>query len=255
MNKVLPVINNNMSDNAVFKEIDQLQREINSRRPLSLYQLGQIKEYFRIGLTYSSNALEGNSLTESETKVVLEEGIAIGGKRLTEHLEAIGHSDAYNFLYTCIKSNTIIEADIQQLHWLFYYRINEEQAGVYRSVNAYITGSKYPLPSADQLAVLMENLILQLNEVKSSVYPIIFAALMHKEFVFIYPFIDGNGRVARLLMNLALLQAGYTIAIIPPIMRSTYIGALEKAHENDHDFIMFIAHMVKETQKDYLRLF
>jgi Fic family protein len=103
----------------VFKEIDALRDEINSYRPLSPELVKQLKEYYKIGLTYSSNALEGNTLTESETKIVLEEGITIGGKPLKDHLEAIGHAEAYDFLYTLVNNKTVRENDIQQLHQLF----------------------------------------------------------------------------------------------------------------------------------------
>ena len=89
---------------------------------------------------------------------------------------------------------------------------------------------------------------------RGSCHPVVFSAMVHKRFVLIHPFGDGNGRVARLLMNLALLQEGYTITVIPPILRSEYISALEKAHVDDRDFITFIAERVKETQRDYLRL-
>lgn len=239
----------------VFKEIDALQQEINSYRPLSTDFLKQIREYYKIGLTYSSNALEGNTLTESETKIVLEEGITIGGKPLKDHFEAIGHAEAYNFLYTLVNNSMVREEDIQQLHQLFYYRIDEKNAGKYRRSKAIITGSKYPLPKPEEIALLMKKLIPHIDKFRKNNHPVKAAALAHKEFVFIHPFIDGNGRTARLLMNLILLQSQYTIAVIPPITRREYIDALELAHTNDQDFITFIARMVKETQKDYLRLF
>ena len=239
----------------LFKEIDALQKEINSYRPLSPDFLKQIKEYYKIGLTFSSNALEGNTLTESETKIVLEEGITIGGKPLKDHFEAIGHAEAYDFLYTLVNHKTVSEKEIQHLHQLFYFRIDEKHAGKYRSSKAIITGSKYPLPKPDELMLLMKELIPHMDKFRKQHHPVKAAALAHKEFVFIHPFIDGNGRTARLLMNLILMQEQYNIAIIPPITRREYIDALEKAHINDEDFIDFIARMVRETQKDYLRLF
>ncbi len=101
----------------------------------------------------------------------------------------------------------------------------------------------------------MKELIPRIDTFRREHHPVKAAALAHKEFVFIHPFIDGNGRVARLLMNLVFLQEKYAIAIIPPITRSEYIAFLEQAHANDQDFIDFIARMVRETQKDYLRLF
>jgi Fic family protein len=239
----------------IFKEIDALQQEIQSYKPLDAESMRQIKAYYKIGLTYSSNALEGNTLTESETKIVLEEGITIGGKPLRDHLEAIGHAEAYDFLYTLIQNKVIHEQDIQELHQLFYFRIDEKNAGTYRKTKAILTGSKYPLPKPSELPELMKQLIPNIEKIRKEHHPVKAAALAHKEFVFIHPFIDGNGRTARFLMNLILLQEGYNIAIIPPITRREYIDPLEKAHANDHDFIHFIARMVRETQKDYLRLF
>lgn len=239
----------------IFIEIDKLQGEINAYRPLSKELLKQIREYYRVGLTYTSNALEGNSLTESETKVVLEDGITIGGKPLKDHYEAIGHAEAYDFLYSLAKGKDVSEEDIKGLHRLFYRRIDEAKAGEYRKVKAFITGSKYPLSAPEEISKLVKALIPRIKKLKETRHAVEAAALAHKEFVFIHPFVDGNGRVARLLMNLILLQAGYNIAIIPPVMRQGYIETLEKAHTDDKDFIGLIARMVRETQKDYLRLF
>ena len=112
-----------------FDEINKLQEEINSHRPLSEHMLKQIKEYYWIGLTYTSNAIEGNSLTESETKVVIEDGLTIGGKPFKDHYEALGHSEAYDQMYELVKSKNISEKDIKELHRLFYYRINKDEAG------------------------------------------------------------------------------------------------------------------------------
>jgi len=235
----------------LLEEIDSLQKEINSFKALSK----QIKEYYRIEFTYSSNAIEGNSLSESETKIILEDGVTIGGKPLRDHMEAIGLSDAYDFLYVLMKNKTITEQDIRKLHSLFYLRIDQKNAGVYRTVNAIITGSKYPLVKPKELPMLMENLIHNFEKIRSNNHPVYAAALIHKEFVFIHPFIDGNGRVARLLMNLILLQEGYNLTIISPVLRRDYIDALEKAHVDDSDFLEFIARMERETQKDFLRLF
>jgi Fic family protein len=239
----------------LFKEIDKLQAEINKYRPLDKKLIEQQKEYFRVGLTYTSNALEGNSLTETETKIVIEEGITIGGKPLKDHFEAIGHSEAFDCIYKLAKGKTITERDIKELHRLFYYRIDKENAGEYRKVKAYITGSKFPLPSPEEIPGLMKKFIAQLKSQRSKKHPVELAALAHKELVFIHPFVDGNGRVGRLLMNLILLQEGFTITIIPPVVRPDYLRVLEKAHTNDNEFIELIARMVRETQKDFLRLF
>jgi len=238
----------------IFTEIDKLQKEINSYRPLSKHMLKQLKEYFRVGLTYASNALEGNSLTLTETKIVLEDGITIGGKPLKDHYEAIGHSEAYDWIYRLAANGAVTEANIKKLHKLFYQRLDEGKAGKYRKEKVFISGSKYILPPPEKIAGLMENFTRNMKNISKTRHPVEYAAVAHKEFVFIHPFIDGNGRVARLLMNLILLQKGYCLAIIPPVLRQDYISTLEKAHEDDKDFIRFISRVVNETQRDYLRM-
>jgi Fic family protein len=238
----------------IFTEIDRLQQEINSYRPLPASTLKQLKEYYRIGLTYTSNALEGNSLTETETKIVLEDGITIGGKPIKDYYEALGHSEAYDHIYKLSKGKEFTEDDIKKLHKLFYYRIDETQAGRYRKERVFISGSQYSLPGPEKVPDLMKDFIASMNDAAKSLHPVEYSAAAHKGFVFIHPFVDGNGRVARLLMNLILLQKEYCIAIIPPILRRDYIQALEKAHKDDKDFVKFIAKVVMETQKDYLRL-
>ncbi len=231
-----------------------MNERIKSIRPLDSVEIKELNQYFRIGLTYSSNALEGNSLTESETKVVLEDGSTVGGKPLRDHLEAVGHSRAYDFMYQLVSSNSITEADIKKLHWLFYQNINEVSAGNYRKQRVFISGSNYPMPEPEIVPELMAKFIVQMKQIKENLHPVELAAKFHKEFVYIHPFIDGNGRVARLLMNLVLLQSGYPITIIPPILRSEYIASLEKGHVKEEVFIQFIAEQVIEAQKDYLRL-
>jgi len=170
-------------------------------------------------------------------------------------LEAIGHSDAYNYMLSIVNKKQIDESKIKNLHKLIYYRIDNNNAGTYRKNKAIITGSKYSLPKPEKLNLLMKNFSVNIPKILKEKHPVEAAAIIHKEFVFINPFIDGNGRTARLLMNLVLLQKGYNIAIIPLVTRREYIEYLEKAHESDKDFINFIARMVRETQKDYLRLF
>ncbi|MDE3046270.1 MAG: Fic family protein [Verrucomicrobiota bacterium] len=142
-----------------------------------------------------------------------------------------------------------------QLHKLIYFRIDEKNGEKYRTSKAIITGSKYPLPKPADLPRLMKKSISHLKTLRKKHHPVKAAALAHKEFVFIHPFIDGNGRTARLLMNLLLLKEGYNIAIIPPVTRREYIDSLERAHIDDGEFVHFIARMVRETQKDHLRLF
>ncbi len=235
--------------------VDELQQEINRYRPLSKDVLRQLREYYKIGLTYTSNALEGNSLTESETKVVIEDGITIGGKPIKDHFEALGAGEAYELLYKLSKQEIITEKDIKDIHYLFYYRIDRKNAGKYRKKPAIITGSDVELPSPSAISELMKKFASEISELKQNHHPVEYAALLHIKLVNIHPFIDGNGRTARLLMNLALIQTGYEITIIPPVVRSDYIDALKASNKgNNEPFINFISNMVYESQQDYLRL-
>ena len=238
----------------ILKEIDKLQGEINAFRPLPAGTVKQLKEYYRVGLTFTSNALEGNSLTETETKVVLEDGITIGGKPIKDYYEALGHSEAYDYIYKLAKDKGFTEDDIKKLHKFFYHRIDETRAGKYRKEKVFISGSQYTLPGPDKVPDLMQEFIAKMKNTAKDRHPVEYSAIAHKDLVFIHPFVDGNGRVARLLMNLILLQKEYVIAIIPPILRREYIQALENAHTDEKPFIEFIARTVRETQKDYLRL-
>ena len=175
----------------ILKKIDSLQARINEHRPLDAHMRQQVKQYFRIGLTFSSNAIEGNSLTETETKVILEDGLTIGGKSLREHYEAVGHSEAFDLLYERAQGKTIAEADIEKLHRLFYQRIDAENAGVYRKVDVIITGSKHVPPQPKDLKKLMKRFVVDLAEYRQHTHPVETAARGHKDFVTIHPFIDG----------------------------------------------------------------
>lgn len=237
-----------------LKKINDMQEIINRVRPFEGNLLDQIRGFYRIGLTYSSNALEGNTLTESETKVLLEDGLTVGGKPIRDTYEAIGHARAYDFMFSLLKGDRIEETDIKMLHKLFYEAIESEYAGVYRDIPVIISGSEYPVVKPEQLPEEMNKLCMWILEARNQYHPVEFAALLHKKFVFIHPFKDGNGRVARLLMNTALIQKGYLPVIIPPVLRSEYIAFLERAHKHDRDFILFIEEREYESQKDIIRL-
>ncbi|MDD2216245.1 MAG: Fic family protein [Eubacteriales bacterium] len=237
-----------------LEKLDLYQNVINELRPFEGEMLKQIKDFYRIGLTWTSNALEGNSLTESETKVLIEDGLTVGGRPLRDMIEAVDHAKAYNYMFTLMGNQKIAEQDILYIHKLFYQNIDEDFAGKYRDIPVFISGSDYPVCKKENIDSEIHDLCEWIKTERKQYHPVKFAALLHKKLVFIHPFKDGNGRVARLLMNTALIQDGFLPALIPPILRSEYISLLEKAHKNDSLFINFIVERELESQKDFLRL-
>ncbi|MBI5400258.1 Fic family protein [Candidatus Saganbacteria bacterium] len=240
-----------------IKECDQLKKELETFCLFPAPVLKQLKEYYKINLTYTSNAIEGNSLTESETKVVIEDGITIGGKPLRDHLEALGHARAYDFIYDLASNKkTIIEADILKMHQLFYEKIDENNAGKYRQVPVFVSGTDFVFPAPTIVPGLMTGFVHEISTNQEKLHPLEFAAWLHLQFVNIHPFVDGNGRVARLLMNLALLQSGYVITIIPPIIRADYIAIIRESQRtgNKKTFYDFMSNQVWEALQEQLRL-
>lgn len=238
-----------------LSQCDKLQQQLWAYRPMSDETLKSLREYYRVGLTYTSNALEGNSLTESETKVIIEDGLTIEGKPLRDVYEAVGHAQAYDYLYDLSHQVPLSEEIICHLHQLFYQQIEPLKAGKYRQVPVFISGSQYAVAPVAEIGKRMAQLLQWYNNNEEKLHPVVLAAELHKRFVFIHPFVDGNGRMARLLMNLSLMRNDYNIAIIPAITRSEYISSLEKAHTDEQVFVDFITDRVIMTQMDILRLF
>ena len=238
----------------ILEKNDKYKAAIDELRPFEGDLLQEIKAYYRVGLTWSSNAIEGNTLSESETKVLLEDGLTAGGKPLRDTFEALGHAQAYDFMFTLLNSRQISETDVLTLHQMFYREIDADSAGKYRTKPVIITGSRYSVCKPEQIAHEMSQFFQWVINERSKYHPIEFAAQLHKRFVFIHPFTDGNGRISRLIMNTALIQDGYMLAVIPPILRQDYISLLEKAHTDDQPFVDFIAERVLESQKEIMRL-
>lgn len=250
-----------MEINQLLERIDANREKIKERRPLTPEEVKELDRYYKIGTTYSSNALEGNSLTLAETKVLLEDGITVGGKPVKDFYEATGHAKAYDFMLAAARSDDIIftEEMICRLHFLFYNGIDSEQAGRYRRHQVFITGTEYVPPIPEEVPALMEAFAVELNDKKNRMHPVLFAAFAHRRLVDIHPFADGNGRTARLLMNLILINKGYCIVSVPPIWRMEYISALVAAQRadkpTDEPFHKLIAECELEAQRDYGRMF
>lgn len=242
----------------LLQKADSYKQKISSARPLAKEELKSLDDYFRIGFTYTSNALEGSALTISETKILLEDGITVGGRPLKDCYEAVGHGAAYDFMLEFARQQdiNITEDTIKKLHRLFYQKVDADQAGQYRSIQVYISGTEYIPPSPEDVPHLMKHLTDQIHSSRSALHPIELAAMAHKRLVDIHPFVGGNGRTARLLMNLVLVNAGYGVVSIPPNLRNDYINALSASRRlNDMDpFCKLIAECVVETEQDYCRL-
>ncbi|MGE0200474.1 MAG: Fic family protein [Candidatus Melainabacteria bacterium] len=240
-----------------IQQCEALKATLDAYRPLDPHTLGELRRYYRVGLTYTSNALEGSTLTESETKVVLEDGITIGGKPMQDHLDALGHAKAYDFLFDLLDRPAVTESDLLRLHALVTEGTEASQPGRYRTKPVIITGSTYLPPQPQDVPKRMQAFLNeQLPQWRADEHPVHTAALAHLALVNIHPFMDGNGRTARLLMNLLLLQAGYPITLIPPILRQEYIACLDIAHTQGkrEPFLNFIAAAVAESAKDLRRL-
>ena len=243
-------------DDDFFYEVDSLKRELDSRRPIPKETLKSLEENFKLEWTYNSNAIEGNTLTLKETKVVLE-GITIGGKTMREHLEVINHKEAIEFLEELVQyNNELTEMDIKNIHAIVLKGIDNENAGRYRIENVIISGASHIPPDAIIVPESMEKLIYRYDEWKEKYHPIIVAALLHAEFVKIHPFIDGNGRTARLLMNFEVMKNGYPPIIIKNEERHKYYDALDVgALTGDYtDFIKMVTKQAEEMIDLYLKI-
>jgi len=240
-----------------YQEINILKNRLNEYRKTEHPKVAKALE---IEYTYESNKIEGNTLTLQETALVIEKGITVGGKTLNEHLEAINHTQAIDYIKELAKDkNNISERDLLQIHSLILQGIDKPNAGVYRSVQVLISGAKHIPPQPLLIPQQMKDLFLWYNENKNKLHPVELSAEMHIRLVTIHPFVDGNGRTSRLLMNLILLQNGYPIAILKGDSESrlSYYNALETAQvQGDKKiFIDLIANTVKETINRVLSVF
>ncbi|MGL5675557.1 MAG: Fic family protein [Cellulosilyticaceae bacterium] len=239
----------------MFEEITQMKEQLDSKRPLPEYTLKSLREKLLLEWTYHSNAIEGNTLTLQETKVVLE-GITVGGKTLREHLEIINHRDAILYIEEIVRQGELLsEWQIKNIHQLVLKGIDEHYAGQYRDQQVFISGAEHIPPEPYLIREEMEHFIKWYHEEGIHLHPIERAALVHVIFVGIHPFIDGNGRTSRLLLNLELMKSGYPPIVIHVENRLKYYTALDKAHvsKDYSDFIELIKEEVKKTMGLYLK--
>lgn len=238
---------------SLLSRINSKMHRLNSLRPLPADAAKRLHDELRLLHTYHSNAIEGNTLTLSETKLVLEEGITIGGKSLREHLEAINNAKAFDLIMEIARKKTIDNQTIQQIHEVIMKGILED-AGKYRTKNVRITGAVKTHPNWSKVPKMMDELIKKIAERK--IHPVENAAYLHHRFVEIHPFIDGNGRVARLLTNLYLIAEGYPPVVLKTKDRGRYYKFLRAADRgNPVPFANFVAKAIDESLIMYLSIF
>ncbi len=221
-------------DNPLGKRLEQKLKKLDSLRPLQPETLKRLREKFEVDMTYHSNAIEGNRLSLRETWLVLRRGITIRGKSMTEHLEATNHLEALGLLERMAdRKRKISETDVLNLHAAILDKIDPHNAGFYRHEQVFIQGSKLTLPNWRKVPEMMKEVYNELNGKTKGIRAIYSAVRIHHETVRIHPFVDGNGRLARLLMNLRLLRAGFPPTILRREERRSYYSALEKADKGD----------------------
>lgn len=256
-----------------FSQVDTLKKKLDALRPLNAELYQKLKHKLAIDWTYNSNAIEGNTLTLSETRFFLEVGLTSKGKPLSEYLETKNHKHAIDYLEKIVKEKEpLSERLIKELHAMLFerneeYEIENEKRekvhmnvlpGKYKLQNNYVLlpdGSQKNYMDPLKVIDAMQSLIKFYNEKKEEIHPILLAAELHTQFVAIHPFVDGNGRVARLIMNIILMQAGYEPTIIQNELKQDYYEALRHYDEtNDIEpFVEIVEQEVIRTLQITLR--
>lgn len=218
-----------MTEDTLLQQIAAKKAELDRLRPQAPHGLENLNQCYDIELTYTSNAIEGNTLTAAETRMVVEHGITIGGKPLKDHLEAVDHFEALHYVRDLARQTVPLrETDIRNLHRLVMQRSDPDMAGSYanQSRHVEVDGGRHDFPSPAEVPALMGDFAQWLGAAPTTPET---AFTAHRRLVDIHPFNDGNGRTARLLMNLVLLRGGYPPVAVRPQDRPAYISALQDA--------------------------
>ncbi len=235
------------------EDIKKLKKKIDTLRPLSKSELLELHKWYEVTYTYHSNALEGNTLSLGETKLVVEDGLTVEGHPISEILEAKNHKEVIQDLIATVqKKNPVTEQLIKKLHKTLIKEIDNETAGKYRKIQVYVTGEEVLPPPASKVPALMKEYWAWFASQKNP-DPVLFAAKAQYRFVKIHPFTDGNGRLARVLSNLILMRKGYPLVIIPLVTRQKYLAALHSSN-TEAAFIKFFQEITLENMKDYIRM-
>lgn len=243
-----------MLDPRLFERLQEKKARLDALRPLPTAAVRRLNEQLTIEWIYNSNAIEGSTLTQRETQLILETGLTIGGKSLREHLEVINHQEAIKFVETLMAQYDRTSArHVRQIHQLVLARIDDESAGQYRNLPVRIGGSRHQPPEAWKIPALMTDWESWLIDSFPTLHPLELAALAHHRLVSIHPFLDGNGRTARLVMNLLLMRQGYPPTIIMRVNRRQYYNVLAQADAgNETPLVNFVGWAVERSLTLYL---
>lgn len=238
-----------------YKRIDAKKIKYEQRKgSIDAITLSSYEKDFELRFTHNSTAIEGNTLTLMETKVLLEDGVSVGGKELREIYEVVNHQKAYNYVKKCISENKpLTENTVKDLRSILTENIII--GGIYRNQEVRITGAGFTPPAGNEMYVQIKNFYEDLNY-KNNLNPIELAAWTHAEFVRIHPFIDGNGRTGRLLMNYQLMIRGFLPVSVDKEQRLSYYNALEQyaVYKDLNPFADFVAELEERQLDEYLKL-
>jgi len=243
-----------MIEPRLLARLERKKAQLDSLRPLPAAAVRRLAEQLTVEWIYNSNAIEGSTLTLKETRLILETGVTIGGRSLREHFEVINHRDAIEYVETLVDgAEPVTPFHVRQIQRLVLARIDDDSAGQYRTLPVQIVGTTHQPPEAWQVPGLMQDWGDWLNGTAQDLHPIVRAALAHHRLVAVHPFIDGNGRTARLVMNLLLMQDGYPPTIIMRANRAQYYRILAQADQGDETpLINFVGRAVERSLTLYL---
>ena len=258
---LLAVYPETSSLNELYRQLSDLKKCLDSFRPFNMAQLANLQEAFDTEYTYESNRIEGNTLTLMETDLVIHKGMTIEGKPLKDHFEAVNHLHAIEYIRELVKDKAEFNRKVLlDIHALILQGIDPANAGLYRRANVRISGSRHVCPAYEKCRIRWMSISCGMNPTRKRCIPAQLAAEIHEKLVSIHPFIDGNGRTARLVMNMILLQNGYPVTIIASERkkRAEYYDSLEACHlspANDNSrFKLLVAEYVKLWVFKYLEL-
>lgn len=243
-----------MLESRLRDRLNEKKARLDAQRPLDAGVVARLREQINLEWIYNSNAIEGNTLTLQETRLILETGLTIGGKSLREHFEVTNHQEAIKYVENLLEQNVAITPHhVRQIHKLVLSDIDDDNAGQYRRTAVRIAGSEHTPPEAWEISRLMTEWSDWLNQQQTKKHPVALAALAHHRLVAIHPFIDGNGRTARLVMNLSLMCKGYPPTVIHQIQRKQYYRVLAQADDGDPEpLVNFVGRNTERSLTLYL---